>query len=295
MIFQHINSRLQIAFTFAILFLTSFLGFSQNVQLDSALRLVNEKSCMGYTSSITFPTGKVSSYLKKELNEYGKNEGKRKTYVYRNSKVVGMNELVTIYSQLEKTSKENCELWLGILTDDGESHLESKGILYDIILNIYLNEADKAIESAQRDYDKSLDKGFSLSAKLQHNINGKKKIESELNKNEHELNKIQRHLVRVRERNDRLKTALNEAITNTTNADAIEKAQKHYDKVAKDLGDLEKKFSKVTSNKAKLEEGLIKNEKEKQELELGISSNLEEQVQLKEVLEKLKQSRSEIR
>ncbi len=107
-----------------------------------------------------------------------------------------------------------------------------------------MSEADDAIDVAQKDYEKSLNQGFNLTEKLQDNINDKKKTEHELNKNEHELNKIQRHLIRVRERSDRLKAALNEAISNTTNTNSIEKAQEHYDNIAKNLQDLEKDFSK---------------------------------------------------
>ena len=285
----------QLFLSFVCCLLVTFSASAQTIQISEALRLVNEQSCNGYAAPISLSGNKVSSYLKKELGSYGKNEGKKNTYVYREAKVVGMTELVTIYAQIDKKGKESAELWLGILSDANESHPEAQKMLYDIVLHIYLAEADNKIAKAQRDYDRSLNKGIILSDKLQTNKTDKIKLEADLEKNAHDSEKLLQRVTHAKEKTERLKTALNNVLSNSRNEDAIEKAQKHYDKAASHMSKLEKNYSNSLSTKQKLEQKLANNAQEKIEIEAEIVENQSEQTQLKTVLENAKQARSLIK
>jgi len=268
---------------------------SQTVEIAAELRLVNEKSCSGYVSKLSLPASKVANYLKKWLSDYGKNEGKKKTYAYYEAKVIGMTELVSIYAQIDKNGKESSEVWLGILNGKGESHNEARKMLYDLVLHIYLTEADKAIADAQRDYDKAMNEGIALTDKLQANGTNKIKFQSDLEKAKHEEEKLERHLEHAKKKTERLKEALNNVLTSNNNPSAIEKAQDHYDKAINAQSKLEKQYTNIISDKQKLQLKLVENQSDKTQLEAAIAQNAQAQIQLKQALENAKQARTQIR
>ena len=271
-------------------------AFSQtSVTVTGQMRFVNEDECDGYVAFVNLPFKDVNAYLKKRLNSYGKNEGKKGTLVYRNAKVVGMHELVTVYAQTDKGKKGVSEVWLGILTDDNQSHQEAEKMLYDIVIYMYQSEADKKVDAAQKDYDKAIATGISLNTKLVDNKNEKLKLEADLDKNSHDHLKLLQHLEHNKTDQERLKAALNNALANTTDEQTIKKAQKHYDKAVSKGESLARKLSNNESGKIKLNEDLRKNALEKKELENAIVKNKADQVKLKDVLEAAKQARAAIK
>lgn len=272
---------------------TAFTQVSINVSAE--LRLVNDDECNGYVAFVNLPYAKVKSYFKKKLNEYGKNEGKKGTLVYQNAKVVGMHDLVTVYAQTDKGKKDLVEVWMGILTDDKQSHQEAEKILYDIVLYMYQAEADKKVEQAQKEYDKAFAKGISLNTKLSDNKNQKLKLEANLDKNSHNHLKLLQHIEKNKTDQARLKDALNSTLSNSTDEDAIKKAQKHYDKSVSKGESLTRKLSNNEGDKLKLQEDLRKNALEKKQLEIDITQNKTEQERLKKALEVAKEERAAIK
>lgn len=270
------------------------LSAQVNISVKPELRLVNEVECNGYVSYVNLPYNKVKSYMKKRLNQYGKNVGKKGTMVYQYAKVIGVSNLVTIYAQTDKGKNNVSEVWLGILTDDKQSHQEADKILYDIILYMYQTEADLKVAEAQKEYDREFARGISLSTKLQDNKNEKLKLEANLEKNDHAHAKLLLHIEHNREEETRLKEALNNVLESTTEEDVIKKAQKHYDKAVSKGETLARKLSNNESNKLKLQENLRKKTTEGKELEVEISRNKAEQVRLKNKLEEAKRNREQI-
>jgi len=265
------------------------------ITVTPSLRLVNEDQCNGYASYVRLPYTKMKGYLKKRLNQYGKNEGKKNTLVYRYAKVIGMNDLVTVYAQTEKGKQGLSEVWLGILTDDKQSHQEAEKILYDIILYMYQTEADIKVEQAQKSYDRAFAKGISLSTKFQDNKNQKLKLEANIEKNSHNHVKLLQHIEHNKAEQARLKDALNGILTSSTDEDVIKKAQKHYDKAYSKGESYARKLSNNESSKLKLQESLRKNALEFKELETEIAQNKVDQEKLKQLLEAAKQERAAIK
>ncbi|MGB0525761.1 MAG: hypothetical protein ACPGJS_22470 [Flammeovirgaceae bacterium] len=287
--------RIHIFFSLILCLSVNMAHAQSMVTINPELRLVNEDQCNGYVSLVQLPISKVNQYLKKRLNQYGKNEGKKGVLVYRNAKVVGMHDLVTVYAQTDRGKKETAEVWLGILTDDKQSHQEAEKMLYDIVVMMYQAEADKDVDAAQKEYDRAIAKGISLNTKYQDNRNHKLKLEANLDKNSHSHLKLLQHIEKNKVEEQRLKEALNNTLANSTDEAVIKKAQKHYDKAVDKGETLARKLSNNEANKLKLQENLRKNAVEKRELEVEIAQNQNDQTQLKATLEAAKKVRASIK
>ena len=176
-----------------------FAGYSygQQINIVSANETVEKIQRTGLKVHLNHPESEVSDGWKDYLRKFGKVESSGHNYVVNEGKVSSIsNKPVRLVSKVEQDGKNESYVFLAVdngkdyITAGDPQYLATQQFLKDFAIKMHKNvwgdkveDAEKIVSTAQRDFDKKVDKDKDLNKAIekskQNVIDYQKKIEAE--------------------------------------------------------------------------------------------------------------------
>jgi hypothetical protein len=189
--------------TLIIGYTLTMAAFAQKVSVQESNQAVGDIPCKGMATLIELEPKTVEKAWAKKLKGYGKTESSRDVYLVNVALVPEVSlSAVKVYSRLISNTKGTIVFFAieqgdEFLTPDKAEYEAARRILHDFAVTLYredmneqIKEAERAVATTVRSYERKTQEGKNLEHKLTKNEEEKKKLEQMLIDNAEEHKRL---------------------------------------------------------------------------------------------------------